>query len=139
MKRTRLTSLRLALLVGSVGLTAACGPELIGNPLPDDLDGDGYFVGEDCDDQDDLVHPEAEETIDGRDNDCDGDVDCSDDDVRCPLIDEDGDGWLAAEDCDDQNAEVNPDALESCEDLVDNDCDGVVDWEDVDCAVIGNG
>jgi len=40
--------------------------------------------------------------------------------------DRDGDGWNENLDCDDQNAEVNPDAEEVC-DRVDNDCDGVMD------------
>ena len=40
-----------------------------------DEDGDGYEVGEDCEDQDAAVHPGATEVCDGIDNDCDGDVD----------------------------------------------------------------
>ncbi|MFT4977426.1 MAG: hypothetical protein ACI8S6_003331, partial [Myxococcota bacterium] len=44
------------------------------------------------------------------------------------LLDEDadGDGFSAAEDCDDSDAAVNPDAAEVC-DGVDNDCDGDID------------
>jgi len=36
-------------------------------------------------------------------------------------------------DCDDAEPLVNPDALEMCEDLIDNDCDTLVDCDDSDC------
>ena len=44
-----------------------------------DGDGDGWYADDDCDDADPSVHPEAWELYDGRDNDCDGAVDVSDD------------------------------------------------------------
>ena len=44
-------------------------------------------------------------------------------------IDADGDGFTEADDCDDTNAAVNPDAAEVCDGL-DNDCDALVDDED---------
>ncbi|MCB9796072.1 MAG: putative metal-binding motif-containing protein, partial [Alphaproteobacteria bacterium] len=47
-------------------------------------------------------------------------------DDSAPQPDEDGDGWLADEDCDDQDPGVNPDSVEVC-DGVDNNCDGVID------------
>ena len=40
--------------------------------------------------------------------------------------DSDEDGFLAADDCDDYNADINPDAVEVC-DGVDNNCDGDID------------
>ena len=46
-------------------------------------------------------------------------------------VDEDGDGYLSTEDCDDTNAEVHPEADEIC-DGVDNDCDEAIDAEDDD-------
>ena len=46
-----------------------------------------------------------------------------------PADDQDGDGYPAADDCDDGNAAINPGATEVC-DGVDNDCDGEID-EDV--------
>ena len=43
----------------------------------------------------------------------------------------DGDGWPTAEDCNDGDASVHPDADETCEDGVDQDCDGA----DVACTL----
>ncbi|MBU2634225.1 MAG: hypothetical protein KJ674_03185 [Nanoarchaeota archaeon] len=51
-------------------------------------------------------------------------------DIDCD--DEDGDGYCS-DDCDDANENINPSALEICDDLVDNDCDGLIDDLDSDC------
>ncbi|MFT5682807.1 MAG: hypothetical protein ACI8RZ_003731 [Myxococcota bacterium] len=40
--------------------------------------------------------------------------------------DADGDGFAAADDCDDSNADINPDVAEEC-DSIDNNCDGAID------------
>ena len=40
--------------------------------------------------------------------------------------DADGDGFVEVEDCDDNNADINPDAEELC-DGVDNNCDDEID------------
>jgi MYXO-CTERM domain-containing protein len=46
--------------------------------------------------------------------------------VSADYADEDGDGYLASEDCNDADAAINPDAEEVC-DEVDNDCDAEID------------
>ena len=88
-----------------------------------DLDGDGHNMqghgGNDCDDEDPDVHPDAEEIpYDGIDNDC----------RQGDLTDVDGDGFDAEEagggDCDDEDASINPGTEEIPYDGVDNDCDG---------------
>jgi len=51
-------------------------PGVCGCGNPDtDADGDGFAVCNDCDDSDDSINPNALETCDGRDNDCDGNTD----------------------------------------------------------------
>ncbi len=109
-----------------------------------DWDGDGFPRGEDCDDDNPLIHPEAQERCDLQDNDCDGRTD-SDDAVDATVwyADFDGDSWGDADqpttsctqpdqhvtttgDCDDQDQEIHPDAVETC-DQFDNDCDGQID------------
>ena len=94
-----------------------------------DEDGDGFSACEgpeqDCDDDDEDVHPEADEVCgDEIDNDCDGDIDADDSDT-----DADDDGYSAcAGDCDDTRDDVFPGGTEVCDaaGLVDEDCDGTI-------------
>ena len=97
----------------------------------------------DCDDTDPAIHPAATESPgDAVDQDCDGAELC--------FVDADGDGHrdpggesvvsaalacdgageasatLPADDCDDARADVNPEAVELCNER-DDDCDGTVD------------
>ncbi len=116
---------------------------------PEDADGDQYPAapcGEDCDDTDPNVHPEAvEQWYDGVDGDCDGRSDfdadgdgedavafggrdCDDDDPTWADGDADGDGHSACDgDCDDGDPDMHPDAAPLCGNDFDDNCDGVAD------------
>ncbi|MEC7985106.1 MAG: MopE-related protein [Myxococcota bacterium] len=47
------------------------------------------------------------------------------------VVDADGDGFSADEDCDDEDADISPDAEERC-DQVDNNCNGLIDEDATD-------
>lgn len=121
----------------------------------------------DCDDRPATgrgVHPDANEVCDGLDNNCDGQID----EIASPntleyFRDADGDGWGSvfdrvracgrpvgfterAGDCDDDNADANPEEEERC-DGVDNNCRNGIDegeaagsvpcWPDADGDGVG--
>ncbi len=128
-------------------------PECLGTC---DADADGFLNGDnggdDCDDLDAAVNPDALETCNGWDDDCDTLIDLDDPDVD-PLslvrfyMDDDGDGfgdrlgggvWACVgdpglvdndTDCNDNDPAINPTAFEVCDDQ-DNDCDSLVDDAD---------
>ncbi len=97
------------------------------NPCDDDEDGylDPSCGGEDCDDEDPLVHPDAEEFCDGKDSDCDGEIHPNEADL-------DDDGWPVCNDCDDTDPGINPGEVDLCGDGIDNDCSGEADDKDLD-------
>ncbi len=100
-----------------------------------DGDGDGHQVpGDDCDDSDAAVHPGAAEVANGKDDNCDGQVDDGNN-----VQDADQDGQTAkAGDCDDTRADVGkgkPELLDGR----DNDCDGKVDEDYVKRVLINDG
>ena len=113
-----------------------------------DGDGDGVAACNDCDDADPSSYPGNPEVCDGRDNDCDGAIDDGASGAPTWYADRDGDGYgedrvsyvgctpppgysAAGGDCDDGDAAINPGADERC-DLLDNDCDTVIDEDAVD-------
>jgi len=120
-----------------------------------DADGDGHDSlergGNDCDDDNPAVNPDAAEVCDGVDNNCNGETDDDDPDVELTswYADNDGDGFgdpdvvrLQCEppagqssndntDCDDNDPSVHPEGTEVC-DGQDNDCDGLADDDDPD-------
>lgn len=106
---------------------------------------EGYLlVAGDCDDADPWANPEGIEVCDGLDDNCNGEVDESgvfggDPWYRDADGDEFGDpattiiacllpaGYVAnTADCDDTNADIHPNATESCN-SIDEDCDGTAD------------
>ncbi len=107
-----------------------------------DNDGDGFTGCQgDCDDMNAAANPSAVEVCDGTDNNCDGTID--EGLVVTYYADADADGFgdpavsilscsampgfvTNSTDCDDNNAAVNPSAVEVC-DGTDNNCDGTID------------
>ena len=111
---------------------------------------------QDCNDARDDVNPAAIEVCNGRDDDCDGDVDDDDNGVMGQSTwfhDSDGDSYgdpldstvscdapnnhvLDSQDCDDSDVSINPDGTEVCA-PGDEDCDGLEG--DADPSVVDQG
>ena len=104
----------------------------------------------DCDDDLAAVFPGAAEVCNGVDDDCDGAADELGAAGQAPFyLDADGDGYgvtatvvmacsqppgaaVFPDDCDDSDPAINPGAVETCAATTDLNCDGSVQFEDVD-------
>ena len=112
-----------------------------------DADQDGFAVEDDCNDNNPAVNPNAsdpfgdniDQNCDGADGiDSDGDgfasysyggVDCNDSDPTT-IGDDDLDGYYSCiDDCDDTDYNTNPGALDTWYDGVDQNCDGLDDYD----------
>ncbi|MGM5471000.1 T9SS type A sorting domain-containing protein [Flavobacteriaceae bacterium LMO-SS05] len=112
-----------------------------------DNDNDGFTADVDCNDNDPNINPEATEICDGKDNNCDGNID-EGFAQNTYYWDGDLDGYggtstkidcqggarfiLTGGDCNDSDPLINPGVAEICGDGIDNNCDGNID-EDCDC------
>ncbi|MCP4806565.1 MAG: hypothetical protein GY913_01110 [Proteobacteria bacterium] len=135
------------LLFALVGCEALTGGSEADEVLWADLDGDGYARAEgDCNDEDAAVFPNAEESCNAVDDDCDQEIDEGWEHLW--YLDSDGDGYgdPATEvdsceqpqnylptggDCADDDSDRFPGADETCNGL-DDDCDGQADDDVVD-------
>jgi hypothetical protein len=132
--------------LGLLVLLAGCGPDVSITKRTVDNDSDGYAAEVDCDDAHADTNPDAPELCDGRDNNCDDQIDQDAEDAPTWYVDGDGDGYGAdavsacdapegtveeSGDCDDASAGVYPGADEVC-DGVDQDCDDEADEDATD-------
>ena len=122
--------------------------EVVAN-FDNDMDGDGYYSTNDCNDQDPSINPGMTESCDGMDNDCDEEID-----EDLPMntfyedLDNDGygneseayeacesemDGFVnVAGDCDDSDPNINPDTPEEPYNGIDDDCEPETLDDDLD-------
>ena len=127
-----------------------------GGAVTNDVDGDGYPEGVDCNDNNAAVNPGATEVCNGIDDNCDGVIDTDAVDTVTYYADRDGDGYgnpmdttqscgtkppdgyvSNSLDCRDSNRDMNPDGREVCDaQNLDEDCDGLRDDQDPSADVL---
>ena len=106
--------------------------DTIGDPCDPDDDNDQVADEDDCAPLDSKVNPNAEESCDGKDNNCnylvdEGFIDTDADGYKdCTDEDDDNDGSEDSADCAPLNSQIKPGNPELCDGL-DNDCDSDVD------------
>ena len=114
-----------------------------------DADGDGYGTDVDCDDSNAAIHPEASESCNGVDDNCDMAIDNDPADGTEYSVDADGDGYGKTQrycakppvtverggDCHDDNPTAFPGSTttEVPKDGIDTDCDGNDFCTDLNC------
>ncbi len=128
-------------------VAAGCGPSSgTPHPVPDmkvidpnaDNDGDGFTTAQgDCNDGDKTVYPGAAELCDGKDHNCNHEVD--------DPCDDDMDGYAIEAsdkhpggDCNDMDPLINPGAFDYVGNMVDDNCNGMVDEPPEPCTANGN-
>ncbi len=135
--------MRSLLLIALLGATACRYTDVDTRwGLLEDADGDGFLSDVDCDDDDADVFPGADEVCNGKDDNCDGEIDVDAIDATVWYVDGDGDGFgdpllptISAceapegyvandDDCDDEDDGINPDATEIPGDDIDQTCSG---------------
>jgi len=108
-----------------------CPPDIGGSVGPTsqncvDLDNDGITnCNGDCNDNDNTIKPGLNELCDAKDNDCDGNIDegtCTNINLCNNAPDEDGDGFNACADCNDDDSSIHPNRQESCVNAMDDNC-----------------